>query len=362
MAGKRILGEAKKNKNDEFYTQLSEIEKELKHYRDHFKDKVVFCNCDDPFESNFFKYFAMNFNFLGLKKLICTCYAGSPVAYTELDDLLLFKKQKTEKMPYMIEINEVKDLNGDGAEDMADIEMLLRNNNNTLTILDGDGDFRSEESVGFLQEADIVVTNPPFSLFREYIEQLLNNEKKFIVIGNNNALTYLDIFKHIKENKMWLGYEANKTMEFRLNDCYKKWNRIENGVKIGKVPAISWFTNVDINKRHEELILYSKFVPEQYPKYDNYDAIEVDRVSRIPCDYYEKMGVPITFLNNYNPDQFEIIGLAITNAGKSIGVKNYDRKYKTPASRDGTVYYVRDGKGIVPYARVIIKRKVKNEN
>ena len=333
----------------------------MKHYKGFFKDKIVFCNCDDPLESEFFKYFALNFNHLGLKKLICTSYAGSPINYTELDlnDLPLFHKD--EKMPYMIEITEVADYNGDGAEDLSDIEYLLKNNANILTILDGDGDFRSEECIGFLEEADVVVTNPPFSLFHEYIDQLISYNKKFLVIGNNNALTYFDIFSKIQDNKIWLGYNVNKTFEFRLSDDYKKWSRVENGVRYGKVPAISWFTNIDIEKRHERIILYQKYSPEKYPTYENYDAIEVNRVSNIPDDYDGKMGVPITFLNNYNPEQFEIIGLGITSAGKAIGVGGYDRKYKTPASRDGTLYYVKDGKGVVPYVRVIIQRR-KNEN
>lgn len=257
----------------------------------------------------------------------------------------------------MIEISEVKDFNGDGAEDLADIEYLLQNNNNVLTILDGDGDFRSEECIGFLDEADVVVTNPPFSLFREFVDLLIEHNKKFIIIGNNNALTYFDVFQLIQENKMWLGYGVNKTMVFRLSDSYSKWNYILDGIKYGRVPAISWFTNIDIEKRHEKIILYEQYSPEKYPSYENYDAIEVSKVSIIPNNYFKKMGVPITFLNNYNPEQFSIIGLGITGAGKSIGVGDYDRRYKTPASRDGTLYYVKDGKGIVPYARVVIKRK-----
>lgn len=252
-------------------------------------------------------------------------------------------------------------MNNDGANDFSDIELLLRCNKNNLTILDGDGDFRSEESIEFLKESDVVVTNPPFSLFREFVSQLMDYDKKFIIIGNNNALTYLDIFNLIQTDKMWLGYGANKTLEFRLNDSYSKWNRIENGIKYGKVPAISWFTNIDIEKRHDEIILYRKYNPEDYPTYDNYRAIEVGRVADIPEDYFDEMGVPITFLNSYNPNQFEIIGLGITSAGKAIGVGDYDRKYKTPASRDGTLYYVKDGKGVVPYARVVIKRR-KHEN
>lgn len=300
-------------KNDEFYTQLSDIEEELYNYKSFFKDKIVFCNCDDPFESNFFKYFALNFNHLGLKKLICTSYAGSPISYTELNDLPLFKKKQ--KMPYMIEITEVKDYNNDGAENLADIEYLLRNNNNTLTILDGDGDFRSEESIEFLKEADVVVTNPPFSLFREYVAQLMKYGKKFVILGNMNALTYKEIFPLLRNNEMWVGYGFNKSVIYRTpypnkleaNRKYvisKGKNPDEGYVK---VPAICWFTNLDIDKRHDELILYKHYSQDLYPYYDNYDAINVDKVVEIPDDFAGKIGVPITFLNYYNPEQFEII-------------------------------------------------------
>ena len=363
IAGGRVLGNARKNKNDEFYTQRKDIEDELRHYKWFFEGKVVFCNCDDPFESEFFKYFALNFNHLKLKKLICTSYTGSPISHTEFNDLPLFHKD--EKMPYMIEIIEVGDYNKDGKEDLGDIEWLLRNNKNTLTILDGDGDFRSEECIGFLEEADVVVTNPPFSLFREYISQLMKYKKKFLIIGNNNAVTYKEVFPLIKENKIWLGYNVNKTFEFRLSKDYEKWSRIENGVKFGNVPAISWYTNIDTEKRHDEIILFKKYNSLDYPTYDNYDAINVDRVADIPEDYYGKMGVPITFLNNYNPDQFEIIGFGAGDLGVEAGVRPYNREYKklSSALRDGIpfIYNKKTNTVKVPYARIIIRRR-KNEN
>lgn len=338
-----------------------DIENELRHYKDFFRDKVVFCNCDDPFESNFFKYFAINFNHLGLKKLICTCYAGSPVSYTELNDLPLFHKD--EKLPYKIEITEVPDMNDDGATDLSDIELLLRNSNNNLTILDGDGDFRSEECIEFLKESDVVVTNPPFSLFREFIALLMKYGKRFLIIGNNNAITYRDFFPLLKDNKVWLGYNVNKTIEFRLNNNYKKWDRIVDGVKYGKVPAISWFTNIDIEKRHEEMILYKKYSQDDYPSYENYDAIEISKVAEIPRDYDGVMGVPITFLDKYNPMQFEIIGMAHGDAGVALGLKPYDRKLKklNKGMRDGDLFYMKDGFPVLPYRRILIKRK-KHEN
>ncbi len=320
------LHKAKNSKKDEFYTQLSDIEKELKNYRKHFKNKVVYCNCDDPFESNFFKYFASNFNALGLKKLIATSYIGSPIAGGQLS---LFEikglSTKNKKEPFKIEINEVKDFNHDGAVDLADVEWLLKNNANIATPLLGDGDFRSEESIELLKQADIVVTNPPFSLFREYVSQLIEYEKKFLIIGDQNALTYKEIFKLVKQNKVWLGYDNGGTKWFQVPDDYdiktESRKKIENGVKYFSKGSITWYTNIDTTKRHEDLILYKKYVPDEYLKYDNYDVINVDKVAEIPVDYDGVMGVPITFIDKYNPTQFEILGIA--NSARWIGYECY---------------------------------------
>ena len=355
MAGNASLNKANKAKNDEFYTQLADIEAELKHYRKHFKDKVVFCNCDDPFESNFFKYFAMNFNYLGLKKLIATCYTGSPIIGEEFEQLSLFDILPSEantpkRFPYKIEITEVVDINGDGAVDLTDVEYLLRNKNNVLTLLEDDGDFRSTECVEILKQADIVATNPPFSLFREYIAQLMTYEKKFIVIGNQNAVTYKEIFPLLKENKMWLGYHCGD-MAFAVPDYYEEretrfWID-ENGQKWRSLGNICWFTNLDHKKRHEELELYKKYTPENFPEYDNYDAINVDKVSDIPEDYFEPMGVPITFIDKYNPAQFEIIGCTESEGkGFSNGLWNVESKVAQPLIL-----------GEKKYKRIFIRRK-----
>ena len=318
MAGNRDLLKANKNKKDEFYTQLSDIEAELKHYRKHFKGKVVFCNCDDPYESNFFKYFAMNFNYLGLKKLIATCYMGSPIIGEELEQLSIFDMVDDEdnipkRFPYKIEITEIVDVNGDGAVDLTDVEYLLRNNKNSLSLLTGDGDFRSRECVEILKQADIVVTNPPFSLFREFIALLVEYDKQFIIIGNVNAVTYKEIFPLIKENKIWMGYSIHSgDREFRVPDDYplnaSSYRVDEKGNKYIRVKGVRWFTNMDYIERHKDLDLWRCFIADYYHKYDNYDAIEVGKTSDIPEDYFGIMGVPITFLDKYNPDQFEIIG------------------------------------------------------
>ena len=318
MAGNRDLNKANKAKKDEFYTQLSDIENELRHYKEYFKDKIVLCNCDDPYESNFFKYFAMNFNYLGLKRLIATCYVSSPVMYTQLslfDDLEQEHAKPTNpnKKPYKVEITEVIDENGDGAFDLDDIKHLLRDRKNVCTVLKGDGDFRSDECIELLKEADIVVTNPPFSLFREYVAQLMEYNKKFIIIGNQNAITYKEIFPLIKENKMWYGVSIHSHgRDFRVPDDYPlkayEYRTDENGFKYINVKGVRWFTNIDYEQRHEDLILYKTYNPEEYQKYDNYDAIEVGKTAEIPCDYYGMMGVPITFLDKFNPDQFDIVG------------------------------------------------------
>ena len=294
MAGNSNLHMSHRNKADEFYTSLSLIENELRHYKEHFKDKIVFCNCDDPYESNFFKYFVMNFNFLGLKKLITTCYA----------------LPQSEKHSYKVEITEVNKT-GDRSIDITDVEYLMKNPRNTITLLDGDGDFRSDECVKLLEEADIVVTNPPFSLFRDFISLLIAKEKDFLVVGNMNAVTCKNIFPLILDNKVRLGYNSGHFW-FKVPDTYeeKKTNfKIdENGQKWRRMGNICWFTNLSVEKRHEDIILFRNYIPDLYPKYDNYDAINVDRTADIPCDYYGVMGVPITFMQYYNPDQFEILG------------------------------------------------------
>lgn len=306
------LKNAKNSKKDEFYTQLTDIEKELRHYKDQFYNKVVYCNCDDPFESNFFKYFANNFNVLKLKKLITTSYAKSPIINNQLPLLEMEGLKPFGKEPFKIEINEVLDNNKDGAIDLADVEWLLRHNANTSTPLKGTGDFCSEECVELLKEADIIVTNPPFSLFRQFVSQLMKYKKKFLILGNQNAIIYKEIFAYIKENKLWLGYDNGGTKWFQVPDDYdiptESRKKTIGGVKFFSMGSIMWFTNLDTTKRHEEMTLYKKYTPEEYPKYDNYDAIEVSRFLDIPMDYNGVMGVPITFLDKYNPEQFEIIG------------------------------------------------------
>lgn len=325
MASKNSsLGKASKAKKDEFYTQLADVENELRHYKSFFKDKIVFCNCDDPFESNFVKYFAMNINALGLKKLIATCYATSPVMYSQLTS---FGEPEPigsvgeGKKPYKIEITEVRDENGDGAIDLDDFESMLRNNPPKL--LQGDGDFRSDECITLLKEADVVVTNPPFSLFREYVAQLIEYDKKFIIIGNQNAITYKEIFTLLRDNKVWLGYKFGD-MAFTVPDSYEpRETRFwidENGQKWRSMGNICWYTNIDIQKRHEDLILYRNYSENDYQKYDNYDAINVDKVSEIPIDYAGVMGVPITFMDKYNPEQFQIVGLIAGNIKGLAGI------------------------------------------
>ena len=334
-AANQTLQNAKKAQNDEFYTQLNDIENELRHYKDHFRGKVIFCNCDDPYESNFFKYFAMNFNYMGLKKLTATCYAESAVAGEQLSlfDIAGFEKKSDDKKhPYKIEITEVRDENEDGAIDLADVRHLLKNRKNMLTLLEGDGDFRSPECIKMLIEADIVVTNPPFSLFREYVAQLMEYDKKFLIIGGQNAITYKEIFKFIKENKLWLGIDNGGIKWFRVPEHYdiKTESRIkyENGIKYFSMGSIMWFTNLDHAKRHESITLYKRYSPEEYPHYDNYDAIEVSKVAEIPCDWDGAMGVPITFLDKYNPEQFEIMGNEITlGIEKGRGYINGKRLY-----------------------------------
>jgi hypothetical protein len=322
MAGNKNLNKANKAKKDEFYTQLADIENELKHYKEHFRDKVVLCNCDDPRISNFFHYFSYNFEQLGLKKLITTCYKNQ--------NRDLFSMNDSEKA---IWLEYEGDKNGSGVPDAEEIGVKY---------FKGDGDFRSEECVELLKQADIVVTNPPFSLFREYIGQLIRHDKKFLIVGNQNVITYKEVFSLLKNDKVWLGYKFGN-MEFRVPDYYEpRETRFwidENGKKWRSLGNICWFTNLDIPKRHEDLILYKTYSPEEYEKYDNYDAVNVNKVSDIPCDYNGVMGVPITFLDKYNPNQFELIGQMATTK-----VNEYNFGYP----------YV-NGKKI--YARILIRRK-----
>jgi len=337
----RRLHNAKKSKNDEFYTQLKYIEKELKHYKQQFKNKVVYCNCDDPYESNFFKFFAANFNNFGLKKLIATCYTGSPIVGVQLSIFSMKGLKSNSKDAFKIEINEVEDYNKDGSIDLLDVEWLLKNDKNTSTPLKLKGDFKSNECIELLKQSDIICTNPPFSLFREYIAQLSKFNKKFLIIGNINALTYKKVFKLVKENKIKTGYtNFNSVMSFIVPSDWENFHHIdEKGSKIAKVPAICWFTNLEVEKHKEFITLYKKYNPKEYPKYDNYDAINVNKVNDIPMEYKGVIGVPITFLDKYNPEQFEIVGQMVTTR-----VDEFNRGYP----------YIK-GKKI--YARILIKNR-----
>ena len=345
---RKDLAQAKDAKKDEFYTQLSDIEKELVHYREYFRDKVVFCNCDDPYESNFFKYFALNFNALGLKKLIATCYDGSPIAQQELP---LFPEAETEpkRKAYKVEISEVPDLDGNGSTDLTDVQLLLKGStHNVKAELKQNGSFDSPESIELLKEADIVVTNPPFSLFREFLALLEKYNKQFIIIGNTNALKYKLTFKMFQEDKIRTGYtNFNVGMYFQVPDSWEKFHHVENGKKMARVSTSCWFTNLPVSKHNEELILIKHYTPEEYPKYDNYDAINVNTYTDIPCDFDGVMGVPITFLDKYNPKQFEIIWTT------DRGGDGYLEDLKKPWDRyDAPVI---NGKGL--YTRILIRKK-----
>lgn len=289
MAGNKGLQEANKAKKDEFYTQLTDIENELRHYKEHFKGKTILCNCDDPRVSNFFKYFAFNFEFLGLKRLIATCYKNQ--------DIDLFSDNKSEKAVYIIYDG---DKNGNHIADNEELDVKE---------LNGDGDFRSKECIELLKQSDIVVTNPPFSLFREYVAQLIEYDKKFIIIGPQNAIKYKEIFPLIKENKVWLGFGFRGSAAHFINTHYDDYATATDHIEgMIRVSGVVWYTNLDIRKRHEDLPLFMRYTPELFPKYDNYDAINVDKTKNIPCDYNGVIGVPITFMDKFSPDQFEIIG------------------------------------------------------
>jgi len=327
----KTLSKARENKNDVFYTQLTDIEKELKHYKRHFKDKVVFCNCDDPRVSNFFHYFSYNFEKLGLKKLITTCYKNQ-----EFD---LFSQNDSEQAIYL---EYEGDKSGNNIPDPEEIG---------IKFLKGDGDFRSKESIDLLKQVDIVVTNPPFSLFREYVAQLIEYNKKFIIIGSQNAVTYRDIFTIIRDNKIWTGVDNGGTKWFEVPNDYdiqtKTRIKIEGDKKYFSMGSIFWFTNLDHQKRHEQLILYKNYYghEDEYPKYDNYDAIEVSTYKNIPCDYDGVMGVPITFLDKYNPEQFEIVGLIAGNIKGLAGIPS-------ATGKDGPYM-----NGKLKYGRILIRKR-----
>lgn len=382
MPSKNDLATANKDKKDEFYTQLSDIEKEMRYYRKHFKGKTVLCNCDDPFESNFFKYFVLNFNRLGLKKLIATCYAGSPIANQQLSIYdVLGKNVANSGKPYKAIVTTVYDKTGDGGVDMFDVAELFKSGENELLELEGNGDFRSTECLALMDEADIIVTNPPFSLFRDYVATLMKHKKHFIIIGNVNAISYKEIFPLLMNNQMWIGASIHSgDRAFFVPDDYplnaSGCGIDETGRKYIRVKGVRWYTNLDISQRHEELIPVKKYNGTDYPRYDNYDAIEVGSVADIPYDYSDIMGVPITFMDKYNPDQFEIIGLTqgwddlhSKRYGQQIQVSKTGKQSKVMKLNDGPsievfekptdkTYYIVDGHYYVKmYARILVRYK-----
>jgi len=337
------LRAARRSKKDEFYTQLSDIEKELKHYRHHFKGKVVYCNCDDPRVSNFFHFFSFQFEKLGLKKLIATCYKNQ--------DMDLFSRNDAERAIYL---EYEGDRSGNRVPDPDEIGVKH---------LKGDGDFRSAETIELLKKADIVVTNPPFSLFREYVAQLVEYDKQFLIIGSVNAVSYKEIFKLIKENRVWLGPSIHGgDREFGVPDDYPLkaagFRIDEHGRKFIRVKGVRWFTNLDFRQRHEELVLYRSYTPEAYPKYDNYDAIEVSKTKEIPADYNGAMGVPITFLDKYNPEQFEILGITDRDDNSGLKTREYtkaDVPNPGDLNRRAAIKIGNEYKST--YARLLIRRR-----
>ena len=375
------LHSAKNAKNDEFYTRYEDVQTELNHYEKHFKGKTILCNCDDPFESNFCKFFLRNFNYLGLKRLICTSYHSSSVAGSQISLFDLIEEAPSEAgHGYVLDITKVPMANGRGVSD-ADIDKLLKSKK-YVKELKGNGDFRSVECIDYLKQSDIVVTNPPFSLFREYIALLVEYKKDFLVIGNQNAITYKEIFPLIKDNKIWFGYHSGHTWfgvpanyqipANYLNEDRKKmrsngYKIDENGVIWRNLGNICWWTNLDHSKRHEKIVLYKQYDAGEYPKYDNYDAIEVSKVTDIPSDYNGIMGVPITFLDKYCPEQFEIVGSADANvlpedwrgASKRIVEDYYAQGNKGQISEGWRIpiYYDSNGKVVAPYKRILIRGK-----
>lgn len=338
------LNKAKENKNDEFYTQLADIEKELQHYEYQFEDKHVFCNCDDPEFSNFWRYFALNFKHLGLKRLTSTHYEhNKSIPSYQMDMYREVPESSLNKETFM-------------TLEERGINLPL----GYITPLEEDGDFRSPESLAILEECDIVVTNPPFSLFREYISLLIEYEKKIVILGTQNAIKYKEIFSFIQDNKLWIGHNANRTLEFAVPSTYEfkkgKYRVDEDGTYYVKNAGITWLTNLDVGrKRNEGVILYKNYNPTDYYTYDNFEAIDVALIKDIPIDYYDIMGVPITILNNYNPEQFILLGMGTGNTAKKLGVrKNY-------RGRTDLAYTDENGIQKCPYTRLLIKRKYKND-
>lgn len=344
--GNNQLSAAKKAKNDEFYTRMPDIENELRHYSEHFKGRTVLCNCDDPYESNFFRYFALNFNHLGLKKLMATSYCGSPIAGAEYQPSLFGDEPDApSRHAYKAIVTHVEDTTGDGGFDMEDVKVLLNAPGNEVAELHGDGeygagDFRSRECLELLDEADIVVTNPPFSLFREYVATLVEHGKKFVVLGNKNAITYKEIFPLLRDDKVWLGFTSPSDFTIPGEGTTKQVNGL-----------CRWYTNLDIKKRHEDLLLYRRYKGHEtdYPKYDNHDAIEVSKVADIPEDYYGVMGVPITFMDKYNPDQFDIVAFRKGDDGRDlVFTREKEREYNrifAYSSGDGDSRAVQQSEG-----------------
>lgn len=384
MAKNASFDRARKAKQDEFYTQLTDIEREMRYFKQHFKDKTVLCNCDDPFESNFFKYFVLNFNRLGLKKLIATCYYSSPVAGQQLkyfensNGQLSFSfddstaEQNSSKRPYKAIVTQVYDKTGDGGVDMVDVAELFKSGENQLTELEGDGDFRSPECLALLDEADIVATNPPFSLFREYIATLMEREKSFIIIGSTNAISMKEIFPLMQSDKMWLGAPFQSGNAYFYIPEGVDTSQYAKGVYDPETRRVKfrnccWYTNLDFRLRHEQLILVKKYSPDEYPSYENLEnGINVNKVVDIPCDYAGLMGVPITFMSQYNPEQFEILGLSREmglpgKTGMSAQfIQDYFSQGGTAQISEGhpdLCYYDSDGKCVVPYRRVIIRNR-----
>ncbi len=357
MANNEGLKAAYKAKKDEFYTAYEDIQIEMNHYTDKFANKTVLCNCDDPFESNFCKFFLRNFNFLHLKRLICTSYSTSPIVGGQMTIFDYLDEPVQRGNGYVMDITEVPMANGRGVSD-DDIEKLLKSKKRGVKKLKGDGDFRSEECLDYLKQADIVVTNPPFSLFRDFVATLVEYEKQFLIIGNVNAITYKEIFPLIQDNKLWLGASIHSgDRKFFVPDDYPlnaaSCGVDDDGRKYIRVKGVRWFTNLDYAIRHEKLVLYRRYYgnEEEYPKFDNYDAINVGKTSEIPCDYYDIMGVPITFLDKYNPEQFEIVGRADANIANE-----YNPCYIAGLKDKGGAPLVN---GAFVYKRILVRTKEK---